>query len=108
MRIEKFTRPLFKKILMASAICASSFAMLSSSAEEFNLPLQRSIASQPITKLEVISAVKALLEGRVLSVKKKSSYTNPDCYHVKFLENQGELQLIKLSCFTEKLANKNH
>jgi hypothetical protein len=73
-------------------------------ADDINIPIQRSIATQPVTKLEVIAIVKSILSGRVLSVKKHSTYTNPDCHHVKFLEDQGEFQRIKLGCYIENIV----
>lgn len=79
------------------------------SAEEIELPLERIVATESITKLEVISAVKTLLaDTRILSIKKKSSYSNPDCHHVKALDGTGELQSIKLGCYIEKLVQKDH
>lgn len=73
-------------------------------AEVLNIPIKRSVATQPISKLEVISTVKTLFNGRVLSLRKKSTYTNPDCHHVKFLEDKGEFQLITIGCGMEKMA----
>ena len=73
-------------------------------ADDINIPIKRSIATQPVTQLEVIAIVKSFLNGRVLSVKKHSTYTNPDCHHVKFLEDQGEFQMIKLGCYIENIV----
>ena len=73
-------------------------------AEVISIPIKRTIATQPITQLEVVAIVKTILNGRVLSIKKQSSYTNPDCHHVKFLEDQGEFQMIKLGCYVEAIA----
>ena len=88
----------FILILAINSISQAAYA------EGLNIPIQRSIATQPISTLEVISTVKTLLNGRVLSLKKKSTYTNPDCYHVKFLEDKGEFQLITVGCGMEKMA----
>jgi hypothetical protein len=77
-------------------------------AEVLNIPLARDIATQPITTLEIVAIVKSLLNGRVLSVKKQSSYTNPDCHFVKFLEDKGEFQMIKVACFIDKMAQSDH
>ena len=71
------------------------------------MPIQRVVPTQPITKLEVIGMVKSILNGRVLSVKKQSTYTNPDCHHVKFLEDKGEFQMIQIGCFIENIV-QNH
>lgn len=84
-----------------------SFGLLSTSiinAEIINIPLHRSIATQPITSLEIIAIVKSLLSGRVLSIKKLSSYNNPDCHQVKLLEDKGEFQIIRLGCYTDSLV----
>jgi len=72
------------------------------SAEVINIPIQRTISTQPITTLEIISIVKSLLNGRVLSIKKLSSYSNPDCHQVKLLEDEGEFQIIRLGCYIDK------
>lgn len=73
-------------------------------AEVILMPIQRAIPTQPITQLEVIGMVKSILNGRVLSVKKQSTYTNPDCHHIKFLEDQGEFHMIQIGCFTDNIA----
>jgi len=76
-------------------------------AEDINLPLKRSIATQPITTLEIISVVKSMLNGRILDVKKLSSYSNPDCHHVKLLEDKGEFHIIKLGCYIDNIVQIN-
>ena len=81
-----------------------SLTTVSVQAEVISIPIKRTIATQPITQLEVIAIVKTILSGRVLSIKKQSSYTNPDCYHVKFLEDQGEFQMIKLGCYVQAIV----
>lgn len=73
-------------------------------AEVLNIPITRVISTQPISSLEIISTIKTVLNGRVLSLKKKSTYTNPDCHHVKFLEDRGEFQLITIGCGLQKIA----
>jgi len=78
--------------LMGSQLCR---------AEVINIPVKRAVATQPITTLEIIAIVKSLLHGRILSVRKQSSYSNPDCHLVKLLEDKGEFQLIKLGCFVD-------
>lgn len=73
-------------------------------AEVLNIPITRVISTQPISALEIISTLKTIFNGRVLSLKKKSTYTNPDCHHVKFLEDRGEFQLITIGCGLQKMA----
>lgn len=82
----------------------SSVATHTVQAEVISIPIARSVATQPITTLEIIAMVKTILNGRVLSIKKQSSYTNPDCHHVKFLEDQGEFQMIKVGCFVDSVV----
>jgi hypothetical protein len=84
--------------------CLSILVSHIANAEVINIPLQRVVATQPITRLEVIAIVKSLLNGRVLSIKKQSSYSNPDCHTVKLLEDKGEFQVIKVGCFIDKIA----
>ena len=73
-------------------------------AEVINIPVKRAVATQPITSLEIIAIVKSLLSGRILSIKKQPSYSNPDCHLVKLLEDKGEFQIIKLGCFVENIV----
>ena len=101
MRI-RFTRNLLLRTrFFALLLCLYSLILQPISAEIINIPLQRSVATQPITSLEIIAIVKTLLNGRVLSIKKKSSYSNPDCHTVKFLGDKGEFQVIKVSCYID-------
>ncbi len=96
-------------LLQIMSLCTVSlFSSAPIFAEDIELPLERTIATQSVTKLEVISTVKTLVgNGRVLSIKKKSSYSNPDCHHVKALSQNGELQNIKLGCYIETIAQKS-
>lgn len=111
MRVRFNSHPLLERLmrLLVSLLapllfCLSILLPQVANAEVINIPLQRVIATQPITSLEIISIVKSLLSGRVLSIKKQSSYSNPDCHTVKFLEDKGEFQVIKVGCFTDKIA----
>ena len=104
MRARLHKHPLQKSLVVSALFCAGVLFPQSVKAEVLNIPLERSIATQPITTLEVIAIVKTLLNGRVLSIKKKSSYSNPDCHSVKFLEDKGEFQVIKVGCFIDKVA----
>ncbi len=105
--IEKLMRKhsLSLKTLLLS--CLLSIGLLFSSlasAEVIHIPVKRTISTQPITSLEIIAIVKTLLNGRVLSIKKQASYSNPDCHYVKLLEDKGEFQMIKLACFIDNIA----
>ncbi|MEE9327906.1 MAG: hypothetical protein V3U71_11505 [Cocleimonas sp.] len=104
MRIILRTHPLIKTIILTFFLAVSNFATHSLSAEDIIIPVQRSVATQPITTLEIMAIVKSLLSGRVLYVKKKSTYSNPDCHYVKFLEDQGEFQIIKLGCYEKNIV----
>ncbi len=104
MRITLRKHPLFKSLFFILLMGIGSLTTVSVQAEIISIPIKRTIATQPITQLEVIAMVKTILSGRVLSIKKQSSYTNPDCHHVKFLEDQGEFQMIKLGCYVEAIV----
>jgi len=93
------------KTLLLATIVTSSLLMPTVIAKTIYIPIHRSVKNQPITKLEVVAIVKSKHKGRILSVKKRSSYTNPDCFHVKLLEDKGEFQLLKLGC-RKKSARK--
>jgi len=96
--------PLLKSLFFMIILSLSSVTTQTVQAEVISIPIARSVATQPITTLEIIAMVKTILNGRVLSIKKQSSYTNPDCHHVKFLEDQGEFQMIKVGCFVESIV----
>ncbi len=104
MRIKLRMHPLLQSLFLIIILSVSSVVSQTAEAEIISIPIQRSVATQPITRLEVIAIVKTILNGRVLSIKKQSSYTNPDCHHVKFLEDQGEFQMIKLGCYVEHIV----
>ena len=104
MRVRLHNHPLLQSLLLSAVFCMSVFTPQTLKAEVLSIPLERSIATQPITTLEIVAIVKSLLSGRVLSVKKQSSYTNPDCHYVKFLEDKGEFQMIKIACFSDKIV----
>jgi len=107
MRVRFFKNPLRQALLrsiLSAVFCFSTLVTHTANAEVINIPLKRVVATQPITSLEIISIVKSLLSGRVLSIKKQSSYSNPDCHTVKLLEDKGEFQVIKVGCFIDKIA----
>ena len=53
---------------------------------------------------KVVSVIKTLFNGRILSIRKKATYTNPDCHLVKFLEDKGELKFITVGCGMHTIA----
>jgi len=91
-------------LLLLLTVSTSQMALQEAHAEVIFMPIQRVVPTQPITKLEVIGMIKSILNGRVLSVKKQSTYTNPDCHHIKFLEDQGEFHMIQVGCFIENIV----
>ncbi len=93
-----------KRFALLLTVLVLSSLISTVNAGGLNIPIQRSVSTQPINTLEVVSAVKTLLSGRVLSVKKKATYANPDCHLVKFLEDKGEFQLITVGCGMQTFA----
>lgn len=104
MRLMLRKHPRLHTILLLIMLSTSQLVFQKASAEIILMPIQRTIPTQPITQLEVIGMIKSILNGRVLSVKKQSTYTNPDCHHVKFLEDQGEFQMIQVGCFMDNIV----
>lgn len=96
--------PRLRIALLLVALSISQLQFCKAYAEVIALPVQRVIPTQPITKLEIVAMIKSMLRGRVLAVKKQSTYTNPDCHHVKFLEDKGEFYMIKIGCFADNFA----
>jgi len=103
MRVKLKKNPLFALTLML-ILSIFQTAFLSAQAEVILMPIHRTIPSQPITKLEVVGMVKSILSGRVLSVKKQSTNENPDCHHIKFLEDKGEFHIIEVGCFINNIV----
>jgi hypothetical protein len=103
-RLQKHPLSTITKMVLSIIIGAGLVLSQTISAEVINIPIQRTIATQPVTTLEIISIVKSLLSGRVLSIKKLSSYTNPDCHQVKLLEDKGEFQIIRLGCHIDTIV----
>ena len=96
--------PRLQAFLLLLILSTSQIIFQKAQAEVILMPIERAIPTQPITKLEVIGMVKSILNGRVLSVKKQSTYTNPDCHHIKFLEDQGEFHMIQIGCFIDNVV----
>ncbi len=96
--------PRLQAFLLLLILSTSQILFQKAQAEVILMPIERAIPTQPITKLEVIGMVKSILNGRVLSVKKQSTYTNPDCHHIKFLEDQGEFHMIQIGCFIDNVV----
>lgn len=96
--------PFLKQQMLPLFVTFSLLVTTCATAEVINIPIQRSVATQPVTSLEIIAIVKSLLSGRVLSIKKLSSYNNPDCHLVKLLEDKGEFQIIRLGCYIDNLV----
>ena len=96
--------PRLQAFLLLLILSTSQIIFQKAQAEVILMPIERAIPTQPITKLEVIGMVKSILNGRVLSVKKQSTYTNPDCHHIKFLEDQGEFHMIQIGCFIDNIV----
>ena len=96
--------PRLQAFLLLLILSTSQIIFQKAQAEVILMPIERAIPTQPITKLEVIGMVKSILNGRVLSVKKQSTYTNPDCHHIKFLEDQGEFHMIHIGCFIDNVV----
>ena len=104
MRVRFHNHTLLQSLFLSIMVCFSILAQQSVSAGVLNIPVKRAIATQPITTLEIMAIMKELFNGRVLFIKKFSSYSNPDCHYVKILEDKGEFQMIKIGCFTHKIA----
>jgi len=104
MRIKLRKHPRLEAFLLLIILSFSHITFQKAHAEVILMPIQRVVPTQPITQLEIIGMVKSILNGRVLSVKKQSSYTNPDCHHIKFLEDQGEFHMIQVGCFIDNIV----
>ncbi len=99
------SHPRLNAFLLTTILSACLCFIQTARAEVLIMPIQRAIPTQPVTKLEIVALIKSVLNGRVLSLKKKSTYTNPDCHHVKFLEDKGEFHMIQIGCFVDNMVN---
>ena len=104
MGIKLHKHPRLQAFLLLIILSLSQVTIQTAQAEVISMPIQRVVPTQPITKLEIIALIKSFLSGRVLAVKKQSTYSNPDCHHVKFLEDHGEFQMIRVGCFVENIV----
>ena len=98
------SHPRLRAFLLLSLLMLSQISCKIAQAEVIIMPIQRAVPTQAITELEVVAMIKTILNGRVLALKKKSTYTNPDCHHVKFLEDKGEFHMIRIGCFVDNIA----
>ena len=104
MGIKLHKHPRLQAFLLLIILSSSQLTFQTAQAEIISMPIQRVVPTQPITELEIIAMIKSILSGRVLAVKKQSTYANPDCHHVKFLEDRGEFQMIEIGCFVENVV----
>jgi len=98
------SHPRLQAFLLLIILSTSQLILQKAQAEVILMPIHRDVPTQPITRLEVVAMIKTILNGRVLALKKQSTYTNPDCHHVKFLEDKGEFHMIKIGCFVENVV----
>ncbi len=63
-----------------------------------SVPLHKADQSKPATKLEIISAVKKVYSGRILSVRKGYKAYGTDCHNVRLIDKSGELLVIHVGC----------
>lgn len=90
--------------LLPLTLIISQIIFLQAHAEVILMPIQRVVPTQPVTKLEVISMIRSILNGRVLSIEKQSTDINPDCHHIKFLEDYGEFHMIQVGCSIDNVV----
>jgi len=98
------SHPRLRAFLLFIFLSISQLNFQSAHAEVILMPIQRAIPTQPVTSLEIVAMIKTILNGRVLALKKQSTYTNPDCHHVKFLEDKGEFHMIQIGCFIDNIV----
>lgn len=104
MRVKLQKHPRLHTFLLMLLLSICHITFHNAHAEVILMPIHRVIPTQPITKLEVVGMVKSILSGRVLSVKKQSTNANPDCHHIKFLEDKGEFHIIEIGCFINNIV----
>ena len=104
MRIKLRKHPRLSAFILLLIFNLGQTTFQTAQAEVILMPIKRVVPTQPITQLEVIGMVKSILNGRVLSLKKQSTYTNPDCHHIKFLEDKGEFHMIQVGCFIDNIV----
>jgi len=104
----KLKKPQLHTLLLMLMLSIFQTTFQSAKAEVILMPIHRTIPTQPITKLEVVGMVKSILSGRVLSIKKQPTSANPDCHHIKFLEDRGEFHIIEVGCFINNIVTMPH
>ena len=92
----------FKPAIIKSVVAAALFLSLTTSAFavvlHFKLP--RATPSRAVSALQVIDFVdtKYYGKGRRIGFKKVSKEGFPDCYAVRVMTYEGELNILKLNC----------
>lgn len=83
------------KVAFMSTILISPTAMAGSAAKV--IKIDREKPSYPITKGQVIGAVRDKYPGRILTVKRYEK-RGKDCHVVKLFTEDGELMTVDVSC----------
>ncbi|MCK5727473.1 MAG: hypothetical protein KAH22_11700 [Thiotrichaceae bacterium] len=100
---KRCTPALSATVLVISAIVATSYSVsalaVSKSDNSFTIAKKDKLdPNGPLSKLEVIMAVKHKYKGDILSVKKQKIAEHKDCHHVRFLSKAGDFMKIKVQC----------
>lgn len=87
--------------LAATAFTLSTLAATGAFAAENDNPISMSLEREdknfPITKGEVVGAVKKKYKGRILTIKEYPD-GGVDCHVVKLITKKGDLRTINISC----------
>ena len=84
---------------LISTIHSEPVAALQQKGDSLFIPKNEMINPEgPLSKLEVITAVKERYKGEIVSVRKKDIEKHKDCHHVRFINKQGDFLKIKVQC----------
>lgn len=98
---KKYTPTLLAVTLVISAFTTTSESAiaLQKSGNSLTIPRKEKINPDgPLSKLEIITAVKEKYIGEILSVRRKIVKGYSDCHHVRFISKQGDFIKIKVQC----------
>ena len=92
-----FQRAIFKSVIGVTLLLSLS---TSAYARVIHLKLPRAEPKRAVSSLQVTNFVDTKYQGkgRRIGFKKVNKEGFPDCYAVRFMTHEGELNIVKLNC----------
>ena len=94
-------RPAITKLKVTTVIGGLLFAASSNGfAKIIHDKIARSDSSRPVSSLQVVNYIERKYKGKGKGIGFKKTPTEkfPDCYVVRFMTHEGELDIVKINC----------